>query len=248
MLAVDLFHIYCIEMFDAVSYWIKRYEEGQGEYQPSYSKKSADLRFETIFRAYDRCINCLGIDLVDQEVLDVGCGRGFLTEYFISRGVKVSVVDLSEKAISFVKQKHPEIRDFTGRITEIDFSDESFDIVHCAEVLFHVLEDKEWRESIDRLCSLSRKYVFLKERFTDSPKKTALPHVKPRRCGSYISQMGKNGFKKIHTQATQYLGWFPLSKGYVLAPKVINNLDRILINLSTPIFLSSNQLKIFEKM
>jgi 2-polyprenyl-6-hydroxyphenyl methylase/3-demethylubiquinone-9 3-methyltransferase len=81
--------------------------------------------------------------LVEQTVLDVGCGGGILAEAMAHRGARVTGIDLSEAPLSVARLHAAE----SGK--EIDYrwisvealadeAPDSFDVVTCMEMLEHV--------------------------------------------------------------------------------------------------------------
>jgi len=76
-----------------------------------------------------------------QSLLDIGCGPGFLTRHFASKGYKVTAVDLSEKAVMLTRKSlelyglHAEV--LNGDAENLAFEDGSFDYVISSGVLHH---------------------------------------------------------------------------------------------------------------
>ena len=86
--------------------------------------------FERISREYpDGC-----------EVLDVGCGAGFLCNELAARGLNVSGIDIAEDSLE-VARNHDEtdsVNYFQGDAYNLPFHDESFDVVTNLDFLEHV--------------------------------------------------------------------------------------------------------------
>jgi 2-polyprenyl-6-hydroxyphenyl methylase/3-demethylubiquinone-9 3-methyltransferase len=82
------------------------------------------------------------IPIPGKAVLDVGCGGGFLAEEFSKDGFVVSGIDPSPRSIAAAR-KHAsanglDIRYEAARGEALPFSDGSFDVVACCDVLEHV--------------------------------------------------------------------------------------------------------------
>lgn len=73
-----------------------------------------------------------------KPILDIGCGGGNDTLFFIGKGKKVIPCDQSPSAIANIKKNFPEVE--AARVFNFldgfDFADESFDII-CADLCLH---------------------------------------------------------------------------------------------------------------
>ncbi|HKQ79268.1 MAG TPA: class I SAM-dependent methyltransferase [Blastocatellia bacterium] len=67
------------------------------------------------------------------SVLDVGARDGYLSRLLAGRFASVTALDLESPAIS-----HDRITCVKGDVTRLEFPDNSFDVVVCAEVLEHI--------------------------------------------------------------------------------------------------------------
>lgn len=85
-----------------------------------------------------------------KNCLEIGCGTGKNTEWLITKGDKITAVDLSEEMLAKAREK---ISDERVRFVKADinqpwtFTDERFDLVVCSLVLEHI-------EDINRLFKL----------------------------------------------------------------------------------------------
>lgn len=66
-------------------------------------------------------------------VLDIGARDGFISKLLANHFLKVTALDLELPSI-----EHERIQCVKGDITALSFSDNSFDLVFCAEVLEHI--------------------------------------------------------------------------------------------------------------
>ena len=98
------------------------------------------------------------------RALDVGCGGGFSCEFMASRGVDVSGIDQSKKCI--VKaQEHAMNNGLTidykhGFAEKIPYSDRTFDIVVCVDVLEHVANLEQTISEIYRVLKSGGLFFF----------------------------------------------------------------------------------------
>ncbi|MBI5044386.1 MAG: class I SAM-dependent methyltransferase [Candidatus Levybacteria bacterium] len=98
--------------------------------------------------------------LSPKTVLDVGCGEGFTLEKLRTNGVgeRLEGVDFLDRAIELGKKEHPKLKLKQGTIYDLDYKDNSFDLVICSEVLEHV-DDPE--KALKELVRVSKKYCLL---------------------------------------------------------------------------------------
>lgn len=78
------------------------------------------------------------IDKCTTPVLDLGCGMGNDTLFFLQHGKKVIPCDQSETAIALIKQNFPEVNEVRcfNFLDGFDFDDSSFEII-CADLSLH---------------------------------------------------------------------------------------------------------------
>jgi 2-polyprenyl-6-hydroxyphenyl methylase/3-demethylubiquinone-9 3-methyltransferase len=76
------------------------------------------------------------------KVLDIGCGGGFLSEEFAKNGYEVTGIEPAASSVQAARRHAAEngleINYRVGRGESLPFSDATFDIVACCDVLEHV--------------------------------------------------------------------------------------------------------------
>jgi SAM-dependent methyltransferase len=90
------------------------------------------------------------LSLSAKEVLEIGKGNGFVSNYLLGRGTKLFTLDIDKGLIP----------DVVGTVREIPFCNEAFDIVACYEVLEH-LPYEYFFDALKELYRVSRSYVIL---------------------------------------------------------------------------------------
>lgn len=100
---------------------------------------------------HERIIKNFGEQKVD--ILDVGCGAGFLTNDLAGKGYRVTGVDNSQDSLRVARNY-----DLTGTVEyveadamELPFPDKSFDVITCMDFLEHVVGPKRYVEEIGRV-------------------------------------------------------------------------------------------------
>jgi SAM-dependent methyltransferase len=75
----------------------------------------------------------------DLDILEVGCGTGWLCSQLVAFG-EVTGTDLSDEILKTAESKYPGIRFIPGDFMQVDLPSESFDVVVSLEVLAHVAD------------------------------------------------------------------------------------------------------------
>ena len=103
------------------------------------------------------------------KILDVGCGVGRWCIAFARRGADVTGIDISEEMIKLASDNMKK-EGLDGSLVvkssdEMDFPDNSFDLVHCAAVLRHVTDPVRFRKSCENIVRVARPggQILLKE-------------------------------------------------------------------------------------
>lgn len=85
---------------------------------------------------------CGLIPVQGDTALDIGTRHGFFARQMADRFTKVIALDLEKPEVD-----HPKIECVKGDVTDLQFPDNSFDFVLCAEVLEHIPES-----SLEKAC------------------------------------------------------------------------------------------------
>jgi len=112
-----------------------------------YFNKSYDTKER--FISYWHQINEI-INLNPKTVLEIGIGNGFVSKYLKERKVNVITLDID-------KRLNPDV---VGSVLNMPFSDKSFDVVACYEVLEH-LPFKNFPKALSEIFRVSKYYAIL---------------------------------------------------------------------------------------
>ncbi len=101
------------------------------------------------------CVEDLIGDVRGKRVLDAGCGEGYLTRYYASKGANVTGVDISKTLVEIARDKSPEDLQLDYKVDDICHIDTavdgSFDIVLCNLVILNVPCFKEAFSEFNRV-------------------------------------------------------------------------------------------------
>ncbi len=99
-------------------------------------------------------------DLKIETVLDAGCGEGFTLNKLKQNGIgkKYEGIDYSEEAVKLGRKTYPDLDIKKGDIYNLNYKDNSFDLVICTEVLEH-LDDPQ--KALFDILRVSSRYILL---------------------------------------------------------------------------------------
>lgn len=88
-----------------------------------------------------------------QSLLDAGCGEGHVLRY-LNVPARYEGVDLNPACVEFCREQHPDRTFGVQSVYELDFSDQSFDVVLCMEVLEHLQRPSDALRELARVARL----------------------------------------------------------------------------------------------
>jgi SAM-dependent methyltransferase len=154
-------------------FWEQRLSEqfdlrGTGETTMSvaYNRACYQLRREVL----DRALADAGVDPRGRRVLDVGCGTGFWTAYYIDRGAGYTGLDLAPSSVQRLSERYPQAVFRQADISEADPGG-PYDIVHVFDVLYHIVDEARFDAALQRLATAVAPggLLLLTDLFADSP-------------------------------------------------------------------------------
>jgi len=116
-------------MIDKSTEAVKVYDKISRKYAEIFDKDFSDNPYLDKFLSYLHR---------GDKILDLGCGTGRITQYYVDNGFKVIGIDLSDEMIKIAKKKHPQIEFLCADMRKLNFPNESFDAVSIAYSLFHL--------------------------------------------------------------------------------------------------------------
>lgn len=139
--------------YDPREFWDRRLSEhfdlrGTGETGLSlkYNQACYALRRSVL----DRALREAGVDPRERRVLDVGCGSGFFTHYYLGRGARVTGIDIAPTSVERLRARHPGARFVLGDVSDTPLG-ERFDVVNAFDVLYHITDDAKWKVAVRHL-------------------------------------------------------------------------------------------------
>ena len=93
-------------------------------------------------------------------ILDVGCGGGRDSKFFVQKGLKVFGVDVSDVLVKIARKEVPNAKFACGDILDIKLKPNSFDGIWAEAILLH-LKRKDVLKSVRKFYKILKKCVFI---------------------------------------------------------------------------------------
>ena len=233
---------------DDHGYWVERHKKVKdlsSVGQRKLGQKGNEVVYETVKVQYARVLKALKVEK-GINVLDAGAGIGFFSYFLKEKGFDVTAIDISKEGLRKIEKKG--IKAHTSKIA--DFKKGNYKIVHCFDVLYHILDDREWQDSVTNLCNRSNSYVILHQRFLRREPLFLSPHLAFRSYSRILEEMNKNGFREILSMPSHVLMRNPI---YILAkilPGLFRSAEMRLLKKwpFDVIDIASHHIKVFEKV
>lgn len=205
--------------FNYKNYWRKRLEDAgeslKGVGHKRYSEHANKLLYKKAEGELTRAIKELGIKIKNKTVLDAGAGIGLYSKFYLDRGAKVTAIDISSHALKLLKGKYSDVEIKCVGLDETLFlGKRKFDIVHCFDVLYHIVDENHLKKAIDNICNYSNEFIIIH----DAPRYWGnifdflfeRKHIKIKTSAKLIRKIKGNGFAEI--------GYYPTGIFYSRPP------------------------------
>ncbi len=216
-------------------FWERRLAEqfdlrGTGETGLSlaYNRACYELRAGVLTQA----LQAAGVTLAGASVLDVGCGTGFFTAYYLARGARVTGVDIASTSVERLRARYPQATFVLADVSEAALEGR-FDLVNAFDVLYHIVDDARWEAAVRRLGEALKPGGRLLVTDTFVPFPAASTHNRMRAMAEYRRVLEPLGFVFERTWRTHVLlnrdlgAWRFLNR----APGLLLAVDRTLLAL-----------------
>lgn len=219
--------------YEPREFWERRLAEqpdlrGTGETGLSLAYNAACYALRR--QVLDRALADEALDPRGRSVLDVGCGTGFFTAYYLGRGARVTGMDIAPTSIRLLSQRHPDARFVLGDVSETPVEGR-YDIVNAFDVLYHVTDDARWRRAVGNLAEAVAPggALLVTDTFVALP--GGATHNRMRPIEDYAAVLRPMGFSWRPPRPTHVLlnrelgGWRFLNR----APALLLGIDRALL-------------------
>lgn len=87
-----------------------------------------------------------------RDVLDVGCGGGFVAGAMQDAGARAVGIDPNAPSIAYARRAFPDCEFHCGVLDELRASGRQFDFLYCSEVIEHVADVEAFTATLADLC------------------------------------------------------------------------------------------------
>lgn len=149
--------------FKAGDFWEKRLSRKHGLHGVGYAKVGAPFNYwayKVRASVFDREVKaCLADALPAARLLDIGSGTGFYLDRWQQLGVKnPEGLDITRVAVERLKAHFPELTIHLADIGEKNHALvaqlNSYDIISCMDVLFHIVDDNRFKQALHNISDL----------------------------------------------------------------------------------------------
>ncbi len=190
----------------------------------SFTNNENNLIYKAKFNILDKLSN--KIIFKGKKLLDAGSGIGIFSDYYSKKGAEVYSIDGSPTAIEFTKKKAKIKIAKVAKLDKIPFKNNFFDLVHCFDVLYHIVDDNSWELSLKEFNRVLKKngYLIILDFWKEKDSRPR-EHVKIRSRRKYLSVLKKLNFELV----SEHELYFVLQRNYLLtklSPKLCLKLEK----------------------
>ena len=216
-------------------FWEQRLEaqfdlRGTGETGLSlaYNRACYQLRAEVL----NTCLERTGMLPGGRRVLDIGCGTGFWTDWYVTRGAHYTGVDIAQVSVDRLASRYPDHRFVRADVSE-GVPGGPYDLVNVFDVLYHITDDARWEAALRHLAGAVAPGGLLLVTDVFSDRGSLAEHNVMRPLGRYLDVIGATGLVReqllpTHVLLNRHLGpWRFLNRW----PALLLAMDRALLSL-----------------
>ncbi len=211
----------------------------------AYNRACYALRADVLTAALQRA----GVSPRGRRVLDVGCGTGFWTEYYVSRGADYTGLDIAQVSVDRLAARYPGQTFSRADVTEGVPGEGSYDLVNVFDVLYHVTDDARWEAALRHLAAAVRPggRLLVTDAFSDFG--AIAEHNVMRPLTRYLDVLAAAGLTReqlrpTHVLLNRHLGpWRFLNRW----PGLLLTADRMLLSLGLGHDAGSNKLLVCRR-
>jgi SAM-dependent methyltransferase len=237
--------------FDEKAYWRKRHVDMTGKLTAvgidNLRERTNERSYRLVAEQYERVLDRLALP-TGTRVIDAGAGIGFFSRILMARGYEVTAVDISQVALDEIEGVAAKV---CSPLATAPIPARSAELVHSFDVVYHIMEDREWKASLEALARWSSKYIVMHERFLRLPQLVPSRIMKMRTRAQTRRVLAGAGFSEVYSAPTSIFGkrlFTYMMANY--APDTFYALDHAAVPRVTDTALrglGSHHIKVFER-
>ncbi|MFH1189377.1 MAG: glycosyltransferase [Candidatus Omnitrophota bacterium] len=200
-----------------------------------FSEKYNRYMYRLKARALGRVIARRHIDIRNAAVLDIGCGTGYFTDYYLKKGaLSVTGVDIADVSVSSLRRKYPGQYFYRLDVGREPIPDNKrFDIVHIFDVLYHIVDGTSFAYAIKNIGSAAKSgaWIFFTDTLDDAEQDVT--HRKCRPLKTYSEILAGSGIEIVEIMPIFHF----MSRGvsHAIKSSTIRRLCARALELSAPL-------------
>ncbi|MDI6765235.1 MAG: ATP-binding cassette domain-containing protein [Bacteroidota bacterium] len=176
--------------YNLKEFWEKRLTDNfnlSGVGNISFDERYNEYLYHQRLTVLKKVLKKYKIILEGKKVLDVGCGIGYFTKFYLDRSAKVTGLDIAPVVIDRLKKSIPSAEFIRADISSADGRlKKMFDVIHSFNTIIHITDDEKFQTTLMHLCKMLKMggYLFITDYFGKTDYAPA-PHVKFRSLERY---------------------------------------------------------------
>lgn len=216
-----------LEPYDPQKYWENRLKnrfDVVGVGHPSFTSWYNEFLYKLQILILRDALRKHKISLSGKKVLDIGCGTGIFSKYYLNNSAQVTGIDITRTSIESLRRTLP-----AGRFITMDISAEmagnkeyferQFDIINMLNVIFHIVDEAKFEKTLENLVTCLRDggYLIISDNFYDDF--IPSPNTRFRSVDRYKT-LEKNGVTILEIVPIYFL----MNRRFDILPYTLNSL------------------------
>jgi SAM-dependent methyltransferase len=182
------------------------------------------------------------VPFLGKEIVEIGCGIGSFTEFFINNSLRYAAIDVREDYVAAVKERFGHIAGFEAHLCDVTKSDYSklkgFDTVVCLNVLEHIEHHEKALEAFYSMLAPKGRLLLQvpAHQALYSQLDSNIYHYRrysKHDLGSLLEKRGFRIVKLYYTNMAGAVGWFVTGK--ILRRQILPESGLSVFNVIAPI-------------
>ncbi len=188
--------------------WNAKYQEVERLDAPSMRRGAEVLRIVK------------GLGLTHPDILEVGCGSGWLSRQLYALG-PVTAIDIADEVIGRAQARIPEVEFLSGDITTVDLGPRVFDIVVTLETIGNVRDHAGFIQAIGRLLKSGGYLVLTAQNKWVFDRRSDVPPPDPGAIRNWVDIPTVSRLLKQDFSLLKVITVFPAGHGGIL--RIVNS-------------------------